>query len=97
MTKAAAETLPHWPALMDEDRAAEYCGEISVPTFKAMTARYKLQPVDMGARLLRWRKADLDRMIDSLPARGAPSPPEAANAPESFDDAVRKAEKRARR
>jgi hypothetical protein len=89
--------LPHWPALMDEARAAAYCGEISVPTFRALTARYKVPAVDMGARLLRWRKADLDRLVDSLPARGVPSAPEAANAPDSFDDAMRRAARRGRR
>ena len=88
--------LPHWPALMDEATGAAYCGEISAPTFRALTSKYKVQPIETGFRLLRWKKADLDAMIDRLPTRGVPSTPEEVRSVESLDEARSRARKRRR-
>lgn len=63
--------LPDWPALMDERMAAAYCSICPV-TFQALASRYGVAPVDMGARVTRWRKRDLDGLVDRLPARGDP-------------------------
>ncbi len=65
--------LPDWPALMDADTAALYCCGISVATFKAFANLHGVKPIDMGLRLLRYRRRDLDALIDRLPARGEPS------------------------
>lgn len=65
--------LPDWPALMDLELACAYTS-LGQGQFKALTAKYEIAARDLG-RLqgLRWRKADLDRLIDMLPARGEPS------------------------
>lgn len=68
--------LPNWPALLDEDLAAAYL-HMSPESFRAVTAQNKVAPVDMGLRLLRWRRRDLDALVDRLPARGAKLNPDA--------------------
>ncbi|MDO1560376.1 hypothetical protein Q0812_13155 [Brevundimonas sp. 2R-24] len=68
MTPAVERVLPNWPALLDCETAAAYCS-MSDETFKAFAAARGVRPVETGHRLLRWRRVDLDRMIDSLPAR----------------------------
>lgn len=55
---------------MDEEMAAAYF-TLSPASFRAVTARAGVQPVDLGLARLRWRKVDLDRLIEGLPARGA--------------------------
>lgn len=70
--------LPFWPALMDLEIACAYT-QLGETQFKALTATYRVAPRDLGAvRGLRYRRSDLDRMIDMLPARGEPSPVEVA-------------------
>lgn len=91
----ADRPLPHWPALMDEATAAAYCS-CSGPTFRALTSKFKVQPISTDFRLLRWRKTDIDAMIDRLPTRGVPSTPEAVRAVESLDEARKRARKRRR-
>lgn len=67
-----SNALPNWPALMDVDLARAYCGELCEASFHALAARNNVAPVDMGMRVTRWRKSDLDRLVDRLPARGDP-------------------------
>lgn len=82
MTRAAAHPLPmpNWPALLDEALAAAYL-DVSEGTFRLICAKAGLKPVDAyGIRVTRFRKTDLDALVDRLPARGATSDPEAPGA-----------------
>lgn len=73
--------LPNWPALMDLELACAYT-QLGETQFKALSACYNVAPRDLGAiRGVRWRRVDLDRLIDSLPARGEPSPAAATEDP----------------
>lgn len=93
---AAAAALPDWPTLMDEATAAAYLG-MSGDTFRGFMARKGVRPVDLGGpRLTRWRRADLDRLVDSLPARGVPSPAEAAGTIDPAEAALAMVERQAR-
>jgi hypothetical protein len=101
MTDAARDplALPNWPALMDEAMASAYL-DVAPATFRAIAARAKVAPVDLGHRLTRWRRRDLDALVDKLPARSNPAEPQAANQPDpadAADEALRRAERRARR
>jgi hypothetical protein len=62
--------LPSWPALMDEAMACAYTS-LRPESFRAVMAMKNVVPVDLGLRIVRWKKADLDRAIDSLPLRGS--------------------------
>lgn len=84
-----AMPLPDWPAVMDEALARAYVS-LGADVFQRLVRRHKVLPVDCdGARVLRYRRRDLDRMVDSLPARGETAPDEAAAPPldSSGDDA----------
>lgn len=84
MTPRLASTLPDWPALMSIDVACDYL-DLSATSFRFMARMAGVRPVDChGLALARWRRADLDRMIDSLCPRGGPSPP--ATEAEAQDD-----------
>lgn len=78
MTRAAP-ALPDWPALMDRAMAADYL-RVSQGSFTVIAAKQNLRPVQMDVDVIRWRRRDLDALIDSLPLRGVPSDPEAAAA-----------------
>jgi len=78
---------------MDSDMAAAYCSVCPV-TFQALAGRYGVAPVDMGARVTRWRKRDLDTLVDRLPARGDPK--DTAPVVDLAQAALEKAERRAR-
>jgi hypothetical protein len=56
---------------MDTEMAASYVG-LCPATFQLVAARSSVAAVDLGVRATRWRKADLDRLVDRLPARGDP-------------------------
>jgi len=87
--------LPAWPALMDLDLACDYT-QLGEGQFKALSALYKIAPRDLGPiRGLRWRRVDLDQMIDSLPARGEPSP--TAVVPDPAQAALERVRRRASR
>lgn len=65
--------LPDWPALMSIEIACDYL-DLSATSFRFLTRMAGVRPVDChGLALARWRRADLDRMVDSLPPRGGPS------------------------
>lgn len=72
MTRHAppAVPMPGWPALMPIDLACAYC-QMGADSFRLVTRRHGIEPVDTGLAMTRWRRLDLDRLIDSLPARGA--------------------------
>lgn len=92
-------TVTAWPALMDEDLACAYLC-VSRDTFRVMCGHAGVRPVDpFGLRMARWRKADLDAMVDSLPLRGASSgePAAAPTAPSAAEAALERAMRRNRR
>lgn len=88
-----SNALPNWPALMDTEMAASYVG-LCPATFQLVAARYNVAAVDLGVRATRWRKADLDRLVDRLPARGDPK--DTAPVVDLAQAALEKAERRAR-
>jgi hypothetical protein len=73
-------TLPGWPAMMDDALACAYTS-LSTESFRAVMAMKKIAPVDMGLRVVRWKKSDLDRVIDSLPLRGSDPPVDQGGVP----------------
>ncbi len=84
-----------WPALMLRETAAEYC-DMSPVQFDRQCP---VQAVDQGWRGLRFRRADLDAWIASLPAKprkesGALDAPAPANVDE--DPALSAEERRQR-
>ncbi len=93
--------MPAWPALLTTDLACAYTS-LSEASFRFVAAQKKVLPVDCaGISVTRWRRADLDALIDSLPPRGLKIPPtEAGHANDSprdpAEDALRRAERRAR-
>lgn len=67
--------LPNWPALMDETIAAAYLG-VGTTSFRVLAVRNGLRPVELGLRLCRWRKSDLDGFVERLATQGeAPGQP----------------------
>ena len=75
------QSLPEWPALMSIEVACEYL-DLSPSSFRYLTKSAGVWPVDChGLALARWRRKDLDGMIDSLPARGGSSAPQTPPAP----------------
>jgi hypothetical protein len=62
--------LPNWPRLMDTQMAASYLA-VGESSFRALAARGGIRPVDLGLSVTRWRREDLDGLVDKLPARGA--------------------------
>jgi len=104
MTKAApaAAPLPHWPALLTTDLAAAYVS-LSEGSFRALAAKMGLRSVDCGGMAVtRWRRADLDALIDRLAPKGVKIDVDAQNANDapSLDDpgaAAREALARVRR
>lgn len=65
--------LPNWPAMMETDMACAYVS-MKETSFQALAAANGVRPVDLGPlRGVRWKRADLDRLVDSLPNRDGPS------------------------
>lgn len=78
---AAASPLPNWPALMDRQLAADYL-QLGPRSFDLLVRLHGVAPVDCaGLNLRRWRRTDLDALIDNLPARGASMAHQAGGAP----------------
>lgn len=98
MTRPAPSQLPlpAWPALLTTDLACAYLslGEVSL---KYLAKRAGVTPVDCaGLALVRWRRGDLDRLIDSLGARGSEILPDAAPPVDLAQAALARAQRRAR-
>ena len=70
---------------------------LSPKSFRWVAARQGVRPVDLGMAVTRWRKADLDALLDNLAARGAELAPEALSALDPADLALERAARRARR
>lgn len=92
---AGATALPDWPALLDVTMASAYCS-MSEASFRFIARRRGVNPVDIGLHMTRWRRKDLDGLIDNLPARGANSAPVAGNDQDPAEAALERAKKRAR-
>jgi hypothetical protein len=76
------EALPNWPAVMTTQRAARYL-DISENSFRALAKREGVRPLDLGMVAMRWRRADLDNMVDRLSLQGDLA--EAAEAADSLE------------
>jgi predicted DNA-binding transcriptional regulator AlpA len=60
-----------WPRLMRADTAAAYL-DVSATFFRSTIAP-AVPPITLGARVVAWRRDDLDRWLDSHAAPGAAS------------------------
>lgn len=72
MSRAALAAIPAaWPALLTTELACAYV-QLSEASFRFLAHARGVKPADVaGLAVTRWRKADLDRMIDSLAEQGA--------------------------
>lgn len=107
MTAAAPHDapLPNWPGLMGRKLACAYL-QLSPRSFALLTRLHGVVPVDCAGLAVRlYRKADLDRLIDNLPALGAQiggetsaanDAPAAPSAEDLAADALKRAQRRAR-
>lgn len=98
MTRPASQLppLPAWPALLTTDLACAYTslGEVS---FRHLARTHQVEPVECaGLAITRWRRGDLDRLIDSLPARGSEMTPDSAPPVDLAQAALDRAARRAR-
>jgi hypothetical protein len=92
-----------WPALLTTELACAYTC-LSEMSFRLLARKGSVEPVECGGlAVTRWRRTDLDRLIDSLPARGAEIQPQEASdgAParvvaDPAEEALRRAARRAR-
>jgi hypothetical protein len=83
--------MPAWPLLMDAATGALYL-EVSPESFLAIVRRAGLRPVDLGVGVVRWRRPEIDQLIQGLPVRGGQGSP--ALEPIDFDAALQRAAKR---
>jgi len=93
MSRAAPQDapLPHWPALMTTELACAYTS-LARGSFQLLASKHGVLPVECaGLAVTRWRRADLDRLIDKLPARGAEMEPEGQPANDPAEEALRRA------
>jgi|ERR1700740_1787899 len=106
MTRHAPEPMiAAWPALLTTDLACVYTS-LSESSFRWLAHQRGVKPADCaGLSVTRWRRSDIDRMIDSLPERGAeigaqepaqgPSATTLAPTPDAAADALARAARRA--
>jgi hypothetical protein len=80
-----------WPALMDLTMASEYLS-LAPGSLVAFLRRNGIESVDVGARLRRWRRHDLDALIARTPAIGSTQP--ARVLPKMAEDALAAVERR---
>lgn len=74
-------SIAAWPALLTTDLACLYT-QLSEQSFRWLAHRSGVRPVDCaGLAVTRWRRGDLDRMIDSLAEKGAPAAEDAPQTP----------------
>jgi len=57
--------LPNWPILMSTDMAARFLS-VDELTFALVAERSNLKPVNLGVPLVRWRRAELERLVAKL-------------------------------
>lgn len=89
--------IREWPALMDLGTAGAYL-TLAPGSLIALLRRENIAPVDVGARLKRWRRQDLDALIERLPRSGPPAPERRTLDPEDdADTALARVERRTAR
>jgi hypothetical protein len=89
---ASTSPLPDWPATMSIETACDYL-DLSESSFRYVTKMAGVRQVDyFGLGVARWRRKDLDGMVDRLPARGECSlpnePPALTESPNALADAA---------
>ena len=89
-TEEPALGMPAWPLLMSTDLGARYL-TLSTGSFRGLLRRAGIRPVDLGLGVVRWRRADLETLVSSLPARSSDS---LRGAEPSFDLALEAAAQR---
>ena len=88
--------MPGWPALMTIELACAYTS-LAEASFRALAKLHWVFPVDCGGlAVTRYRRSDLDHLIDKLPLRGAEIAPQATPARDPADLAMERAARRAR-
>lgn len=88
--------MPAWPAMLTTELACAYTS-LSEGSFKAFAKLNRLQPRECaGLAVTRWRRTDIDAIIDSLPARGAEMPLDAPPVADPVDLALQRVRRRAR-
>lgn len=69
-----------WPALLTAGEVCEYLG-VGQSKLKELRAGGYIESVRIGGeRLIRFRRSDLDRFVESLPVGKGESPPSAKTA-----------------
>lgn len=83
-----------WPGLMNREQLRAYLGGICDATLRKVCP---VAPIDLGANVLRYRKADVDRWLDARPQRSLRVVEEPAqDAPPAANDRQMSAVERAR-
>lgn len=59
-------TARDWPALMDLTTAGDYLA-LAPGSLLSLLRRERVAPVDLGVKLRRWRRSDLDELVERLP------------------------------
>jgi len=85
---------PDWPALMDLATAGAYL-TLAPGTAARLLARENVEPVQVGARLKRWRRSDLDQLVARLADPPGAFEAAAFAAVQGFDWALKAVEARA--
>lgn len=86
-----------WPALMDLRTAAEYLS-LAPGSALSLMHRENVRPIELGARLRRWRRSDLDALLDALGGLRREGDSAAhASSEEGLDRALAAVERRAAR
>jgi hypothetical protein len=66
-----SSSIREWPALMDLDTAGAYL-TLAPGSLINLLRRENIAPVEVGARLRRWRRQDLDALLERLPRLASP-------------------------
>jgi hypothetical protein len=59
-------TTRDWPALMDLTTAGDYLA-LAPGSLLGLLRREHVSPVDLGLKVRRWRRRDLDDLVERLP------------------------------
>jgi hypothetical protein len=83
-----------WPALMDLETAGDYLG-LATGSLISLLRRENVSPVDVGGRSRRWRRQDLDALVERLPACWPREMEEGGGKADQLDSALAAVERRA--
>lgn len=61
------QPLPNWPVLLTTEMASRYLS-LDENSFNLVVHRGGVRPVDLGLAMTRWRRTELDRLINALPS-----------------------------